>query len=30
MYYSLASVEVLSIMETLSNLYCGKVKGRLK
>ncbi|BCG03536.1 transcriptional regulator (plasmid) [Paraburkholderia sp. PGU19] len=30
MYYSLASVEVLSIMKTLSNLYCGKVKGRLK
>jgi DNA-binding transcriptional ArsR family regulator len=30
MYYNLASVEVLSIMQTLSKLYCGKVKGRLK
>jgi DNA-binding transcriptional ArsR family regulator len=29
-YYGLASVEVLSIMQTLSSLYCGKVKGRTK
>ncbi|TKC87884.1 helix-turn-helix transcriptional regulator [Trinickia terrae] len=30
MYYSLASIEVLSIMQTLSTLYCGKAKGRSK
>ncbi|WP_186193827.1 ArsR/SmtB family transcription factor [Burkholderia gladioli] len=30
MYYSLASTEVLSIMQTLSTLYCGKVKGRVQ
>jgi len=30
MYYSLASVEVVSVMQTLSSLYCGKVKGRAK
>ncbi|RDK02191.1 ArsR/SmtB family transcription factor [Paraburkholderia lacunae] len=30
MYYSLAGAEVLSIMQTLSSLYCGKVKGRAK
>jgi DNA-binding transcriptional ArsR family regulator len=29
-YYSLASIEVFSIMQTLSSLYCGKVKGHLK
>ncbi|KGE11692.1 MAG: metalloregulator ArsR/SmtB family transcription factor [Paraburkholderia tropica] len=30
MYYSLASTEVLSIMQTLSTLYCGKVNGRVQ
>ncbi|AIY42125.1 Transcriptional regulator [Collimonas arenae] len=30
MYYSLASAEVLSIMQTLSSLYCGKTKGGMK
>ncbi|MGS0983770.1 ArsR/SmtB family transcription factor [Burkholderia glumae] len=28
MYYRLASAEVVSIMETLSKLYCGDTKGR--
>lgn len=27
-YYSLASFEVICIMQTLSNLYCGKAKRR--
>ena len=30
MYYSLASAEVVSIMQTLSSLYCAKVKGQAK
>ncbi|GLU30631.1 metalloregulator ArsR/SmtB family transcription factor [Trinickia caryophylli] len=29
-YYSLASFEVVSIMQTLSTLYCGKVKRKSK
>ncbi|RDU94970.1 ArsR/SmtB family transcription factor [Trinickia dinghuensis] len=27
-YYSLAGDEVVRVMQTLSELYCGKVKGR--
>jgi DNA-binding transcriptional ArsR family regulator len=29
-YYSLASFEVISVMQTLSSLYCGKAKRRAK
>ncbi|CAG9272292.1 ArsR/SmtB family transcription factor [Paraburkholderia unamae] len=29
-YYRLASSEVIQIMETLSNLYCGHLKGQKK
>ncbi|MFL9923903.1 metalloregulator ArsR/SmtB family transcription factor [Herbaspirillum lusitanum] len=29
-YYSLASFEVVQVMQTLSSLYCGKVMRRLR